>query len=144
MRLKSGHRKVKVRPMIKIRLTRTGAKNAPSYRIVAVDSREKRDGESLEILGHYNPSNNPPTFEYNKERLEYWRSVGAQLTEAVEKLITSEYKYVKYEPRVAEKEDSEKVAAEVPATESQPEAKEVPPAEENEKKAEKQPTEKKM
>ncbi len=88
--------------MIKIRLTRTGAKNAPSYRVVAVDSREKRDGESLEILGHYNPSSNPPTFEYNQERLEYWHSVGAQLTEAVEKLIAGDYKYVKYEPKAAE------------------------------------------
>ena len=82
---------------VKIRLSRTGKRNAPSYRIVAVDSRSPRDGRALEILGHYNPSMTPPSFEVKKERLEYWQSVGAQTTEAVEKLLKGEYEYKKYE-----------------------------------------------
>ncbi len=82
---------------VKIRLSRTGKRNAPSYRIVAVDSRSPRDGRALEILGHYNPSMSPPSFGINKERLEYWQSVGAQTTEAVEKLLKGEYEYKKYE-----------------------------------------------
>ncbi len=87
---------------VKIRLSRTGKKNAPSYRIVAIDSRSSRDGRALEILGHYNPSMNPPSFEVKKERLEYWQSVGAQASEAVEKLLKGEYEYKKYEPKAKE------------------------------------------
>jgi len=95
---------------VKIRLSRTGKRNAPSYRIVAVNARSKRDGRALEILGHYNPSMNPPSrrgekrraeaepsFAVKKERLEYWQSVGAQMTEAVEKLLKGEYEYKKYQ-----------------------------------------------
>ena len=90
---------------VKIRLSRTGKRNAPSYRIVAVDSRSPRDGRPLEILGHYNPSMIPPSFAVEKERLEYWQSVGAQMSEAVEKLLKGEYEYKKYEPKAKEKED---------------------------------------
>lgn len=82
---------------VKIRLTKTGKRNAPSYRIVAIDSRKKRDSAALEILGHYNPSVTLPSFSVNKERLKYWQSVGAQTTEAVEKLLTGKYEYKKYE-----------------------------------------------
>lgn len=82
---------------VKIRLTRTGKRNAPSYRIVAIDSRKKRDGAPLEILGHYNPSMNPPSFSIDKKRLKYWQSVGAQMTEAVEKLLKGKYEFKKYE-----------------------------------------------
>lgn len=90
---------------VKIRLSRTGKKNAPSYRIVAVASRSPRDGRPLEILGHYNPSMTPPSFEVSKERLEYWQSVGAQMTEAVEKLLEGKYEYKKYEPKAKLKND---------------------------------------
>jgi len=89
---------------VKIRLSRTGKRNAPSYRIVAVDSRSPRDGRALEILGHYNPSMSPPSFEVRKERLEYWQSVGAQTTRAVEKLLKGEYEYEKYEPKKKEEQ----------------------------------------
>ena len=92
---------------VKIRLSRTGKKNAPSYRIVAVDSRSPRDGRPLEILGHYNPSMIPPSFAVEKERLEYWQSVGAQMSEAVERLLKGEYEYEKYEPRARSEEQKE-------------------------------------
>jgi len=82
---------------VKIRLSRTGKKNAPSFRIVAIDSRSPRDGRPLEILGHYNPSTNPPSFAVKKDRIKYWQSVGAQMTEAVKKLLEGTYEYKKYE-----------------------------------------------
>ena len=66
---------------------------------MAIDSRSPRDGRALEILGHYNPSMTPESFEVKKDRIEYWQSVGAQTTEAVEKLLKGEYKYEKYEPK---------------------------------------------
>ena len=104
---------------VKIRLSRTGKKNAPSYRIVAVHSRSKRDGRPLEILGHYNPSMAPPSFEVNKERLEYWQSVGAQTTEAVEKLLKGTYNYKKYEGAKKVEEKTEPEGRE-PKTENRP------------------------
>ena len=82
---------------VKIRLSRTGKRNAPSYRIVAIDSRSPRDGQALEILGHYNPSGTPESLKIKKDRLEYWQSVGAQTSGAVEKLLKGTYKYEKYE-----------------------------------------------
>jgi small subunit ribosomal protein S16 len=84
---------------VKVRLSRTGKRNAPSYRIVAIDSRSPRDGRPLEILGHYNPSMTPESFAVKKDRIKYWQSVGAQMTAAVEKLLKGEYKYEKYEPK---------------------------------------------
>ncbi|MFH1289559.1 MAG: 30S ribosomal protein S16, partial [Patescibacteria group bacterium] len=51
--------------MVKIRLTRTGKRNAPSYRIVAIDSRSKRDGRPLELIGFYDPKTNPETLKYD-------------------------------------------------------------------------------
>lgn len=72
--------------MVKIRLFRTGAKNQPSYRIVAADSRAKRDGKVLEVLGFYNPKTKPATIKLEMKRLKHWLDRGAQLTEAVRKL----------------------------------------------------------
>jgi len=94
--------------MLKIRLSKTGAKNAPSYRIIAIDSRRARDSKALEILGFYNPSHNPEKLKIKKDRIKYWKGVGAQTTEAVEKLMAGKYKYTKYEGSSKEeaKEDS--------------------------------------
>lgn len=83
--------------LVKIRLTRTGAKNAPSYRIVAIDSRHARDSRALEVLGFYNPTHNPPLFEYKKDRIKHWESVGGQMSKAVKDLIKGKYQYQKYE-----------------------------------------------
>lgn len=69
-----------------IRLTRLGRKKRPFYRIVVTDSRKKRDGGSIEAIGFYNPLTEPATVSVDKERLEYWKSVGAQMSERVAKL----------------------------------------------------------
>lgn len=74
--------------MVKIRLTRTGAKKNPSYRIVAADSHSPRDGKFLEILGHYNPLTEPHTLEVEIEKVKYWIERGAQPSGRVGKLIS--------------------------------------------------------
>lgn len=74
--------------MVKIRLSRTGTKNKPSYRIVVANERSKRNGKTLAILGFYNPKTSPPTIKINKVLLNHWLEKGAQLTPAVKKLIS--------------------------------------------------------
>jgi small subunit ribosomal protein S16 len=93
--------------MVKIRLTRTGMRNAPSYRIVAIDSRRARDSRAIEILGFYNPSHNPPLLEFKKDRIKYWEGVGAQTSEAVKKLLAGKYEYKKYEGSKKSEENKE-------------------------------------
>lgn len=73
--------------MIKLRLRRMGAKKRPSYRIVAADSRTKRDGRIIEQIGFYDPLTDPATITVNEERAAYWLSVGAQPTETVHILL---------------------------------------------------------
>lgn len=72
---------------VKMRLTRLGAKKAPTYRIVVCDSRVARDGEYIENLGHYNPTLATPELAINKERALYWLSKGVQPTETVKSLL---------------------------------------------------------
>ena len=70
---------------VKIRLARIGTKNAPVYRIVAIDTRDKRDGKALEILGTYHPR--LKTFDkFHDERIEAWLEKGATMTDSAKKL----------------------------------------------------------
>ena len=66
-----------------VRLTRMGRKKKPFYRIVVTDSRKRRDGGWIEAIGIYDPTCNPAAVKVNKERLEYWKSVGAKMSERV-------------------------------------------------------------
>jgi len=68
---------------VKIRLKRMGKIRAPHYRIVVADSRNKRDGRSIEEIGKYHPTENPSLIEVNSDRAQYWLSVGAQPSEQV-------------------------------------------------------------
>ncbi|MCI6217729.1 MAG: 30S ribosomal protein S16 [Helicobacter sp.] len=72
--------------MTVVRLTKMGRKKKPFYRIVVTDSRKKRDGGWIEAIGYYNPLTNPVIVQFNKERLEYWKSVGAKMSDRVSKL----------------------------------------------------------
>jgi len=74
---------------------RFGKKGHPSYRIVALDKRKKRDGAYLEKVGIYNPMSNPAQIQINDEKLQYWLSKGAQLSEGIRKLLISRKKGVK-------------------------------------------------
>lgn len=67
----------------KIRLKRMGKIRQPHYRIVVMDSRQKRDGQAIEEIGIYHPKNDPSVIRVDSERAQYWLSVGAQPTEAV-------------------------------------------------------------
>jgi small subunit ribosomal protein S16 len=71
-----------------VRLTRMGRKKKPFYRIVATDSRKRRDSGWIESIGYYNPNTEPATVKIDEERLQYWKSVGAKLSERVEKLTS--------------------------------------------------------
>lgn len=70
---------------VKIRLARFGKKHAPIYRIVAVDSRKKRDGEYLENLGTYDALKSK-LVQFHGERMGHWIAQGAIVTDAVKKL----------------------------------------------------------
>ncbi|ACI27846.1 ribosomal protein S16 [Helicobacter pylori G27] len=71
--------------MTVIRLTRIGRKKKPFYRVVVTDSRKRRDGGWIESIGYYNPLE-PKDIKIDKERLNYWKGVGAKMSERVEKL----------------------------------------------------------
>jgi small subunit ribosomal protein S16 len=73
--------------LLRIRLTRTGAKKKASYRIVVIAGEKARDGRFLEILGHYNPRRNPPAVVFDTERANYWISKGAQPSETIQSLL---------------------------------------------------------
>jgi small subunit ribosomal protein S16 len=59
----------------------------PQYRIVVADSRTKRDGRAIEYVGIYQPKEDPSIIEVKSERVQYWLSVGAQPSEAVQRLL---------------------------------------------------------
>jgi small subunit ribosomal protein S16 len=72
--------------VVKIRLARFGRKKRPFYRIVVTDSRKRRDSGWIESIGYYNPMTEPTTVKMDFDRLNYWLSVGAKMSERVEKL----------------------------------------------------------
>ena len=74
--------------MVKIRLTRGGAKKRPFYHIIVTDSRSARDGRNIERVGYYNPvaAGNEKRFELDVARVDHWVGNGAQLTEKVRTL----------------------------------------------------------
>ena len=75
--------------MLVIRLQPTGRVKRKSYRIVVDENRSKLVGRSIDDLGYYNPSENPVKFSYDKEKLAQWVQKGAQISEAVSRLISS-------------------------------------------------------
>ena len=97
--------------MVRLRLRRIGAKKQPSYRVVAADKESPRDGRFLEALGHYNPRTEPATIILKEDRIFHWLSVGAQPSEAVERLFNQMGTYERYK-RFKEGEDIETLLAE--------------------------------
>jgi small subunit ribosomal protein S16 len=72
---------------VKIRLTRTGSKKQPYYRIVVADSRSPRDGKFIEKIGTYDPKTDPSTVLVDKEKAAEWIKKGAKPSNTVEKLF---------------------------------------------------------
>ncbi len=72
-----------------IRLARFGARKQPHYRIIVIEKDRARNGRSIEVVGTYNPRTNPASVELKRDRIEYWTSKGAQLSDRVEKLVAA-------------------------------------------------------
>jgi len=73
--------------LVKIRLTRMGAHKKPFYRIIVADSRARRDGPFVEVIGTYDPKKEPSEIKVNLERAKHWIELGAQPTDTVRKLL---------------------------------------------------------
>jgi small subunit ribosomal protein S16 len=75
--------------MVIIRLARGGAKKTPFYNVVVADSRNRRDGRFIERVGFYNPSAKAgaEALRVDQERVTYWQSNGAQLSDTVARLV---------------------------------------------------------
>ena len=73
----------------KIRLKRIGRRNRPFYRIIVIDSRKRRDGSEIELLGWYNPmeKNKDQNYKINENRLIDWLKEGAQPTDPINKIM---------------------------------------------------------
>ena len=71
-----------------IRLARTGARKQPHYRVVVIEKERARNGRSVEVVGTYNPRGNPPSAELKRDRIEYWVSKGAKMSERVSKIVS--------------------------------------------------------
>jgi small subunit ribosomal protein S16 len=72
---------------VRIRLRRTGRRNAPSFRIVVVDARAPREGEYLETIGQYAPRGGDKALNFAAERAHYWLDKGAQPSDTVRSLL---------------------------------------------------------
>ncbi len=73
--------------MLTIRLSRTGKKKQAYYRFIISEKSKDPWGDSLEILGFYNPRMNPATVNLKKERIAYWLSKGAQTSDTVHNIL---------------------------------------------------------
>jgi small subunit ribosomal protein S16 len=98
--------------MLRIRLSRTGKKGQPSYRVVVTDIRNKRDGRIVENIGNYYPLEEGVSFKVKEGRALYWLSVGAQPSDAVQRLLEKQGTYDRLK-RLRAGETLEVLAAEV-------------------------------
>ena len=84
--------------MLMIRLARVGARKQPHYRVVVIEKERPRNGRPVEIVGTYNPRTTPASVELKRDRIEYWRSKGAQVSERVGKILSFAGKAAPAEP----------------------------------------------
>jgi len=74
--------------VLMIRLTRVGARKQPHYRVVVIEKERARDGRPVEVVGTYNPRTNPASIELKRERIDYWISKGAKMSDRVSKIVS--------------------------------------------------------
>jgi small subunit ribosomal protein S16 len=128
---------------VKIRLMRVGKKKQPTYRVVVADSHSPRDGRFIEIIGQYQPRQEPSHVQIDDERALKWLRNGAQPTEQVQKLLTATGVWAQFESErggsVKTKLARRKLGATTPSAEKKPSKKaaakaqveaEAPPADE--------------
>ncbi len=73
--------------MVMIRLARFGAKKKPFYRVVVIEKERARDSRAIEVVGNYNPITQPAKVVLKHDRIDYWKSKGAQLSATVARLV---------------------------------------------------------
>jgi small subunit ribosomal protein S16 len=73
--------------VLMIRLSRTGARKQPHYRVVVIEKERARNGRPVEVVGTYNPRTNPASIELKRERIDYWVSKGAKMSDRVGKIV---------------------------------------------------------
>jgi small subunit ribosomal protein S16 len=73
--------------MLMIRMARFGAKKRPFYRVVVIEKEAPRDGRALEVVGNYSPTSQPAQVNLKHDRIDYWKSKGAQMSSTVERLL---------------------------------------------------------
>ncbi len=95
---------------VKIRLMRVGKKKQPSYRVVVADGRSPRDGRYIEIIGHYQPRQEPSGFDIDGDKVLSWLQKGAQPTEQVHKLLVGAGIWETYESSRSSQSTAAKVA----------------------------------
>lgn len=104
--------------MLMIRLSRVGKKKLPEYRIIINEKTKDPWGDVLEFLGYYNPRTQPPRLDVKTDRVEYWLSKGAQLSDTVKNLFIEKgiVKGEKQKPRgIKQKKTVKEKAEEKPA-----------------------------
>ena len=74
--------------MLMIRLSRTGARKQPHYRVVVIEKERARSGRPVEVVGTYNPRTSPASIELKRERIDYWVSKGAKMSDRVSKIVS--------------------------------------------------------
>jgi small subunit ribosomal protein S16 len=74
--------------VLMIRLSRTGARKQPQYRVVVIEKERARNGRPVEIVGTYNPRTSPASIELKRERIDYWVSKGARMSDRVSKIVS--------------------------------------------------------
>src|SRR5215471_21657445 len=84
--------------VLMIRLARVGARKQPHYRIVVIEKERARNGRPVEIVGTYNPRTTPASVELKRDRIDYWRSKGAQVSDRVGKILGFQNTTVPAEP----------------------------------------------
>lgn len=80
-------REIEDLPVLMIRLARFGARKQPVYRVVVIEKDRARNGRSVEVVGTYNPRTNPASVNLKHDRITYWTSKGAQMSDIVAKLV---------------------------------------------------------
>src|SRR5690554_1969398 len=113
---------------VKIRLMRMGKTKSPYYRVVVMDSRAPRDGRYIDLIGHYDPRQEPSLIDIDTEKAVDWLRKGAQPTEAAAKILEVSGALTEFKikagkihtvgARVEEKSAPEAEAAEEPAAET--------------------------
>jgi len=74
--------------VLMIRLARTGARKQPHYRVVVIEKERARNGRPVEVVGRYNPRTDPASVDLKRERIDYWVSKGAKMSERVSKIVS--------------------------------------------------------